>query len=265
MVIDFHTHLFPDALAKRAQEKLMSGADYAFSAYHDMKAASAKKKMEEWGIDLDVVLPVVTKETQFMDVNTFMDSLDRDYFVPFGGIYPNSENWREQVDYVFSLGFKGIKFHAEFQDFDVDSQRMLGIYDYCFSKGLIVIHHAGADPAFRPPFRTSPKQFRHISEELKGGVLVVAHLGGYGQWDDVEEYLAGSDVYIDTSIGFEQYGVERFLRVYEKHGADRLLFATDSPWSNTPLELQTLRGLNIPEADKEKILCKNAKRLLGIE
>lgn len=265
MVIDFHTHLFPDALAERAQKKLMSGADYAFPAYHDMKAESAKQKMREWGIDLDVVLPVVTRETQFMDVNNFMESLDRDYFVPFGGIYPNSENWKDQVDYVASLGFKGIKFHAEFQDFEVDSPRMLKIYDYCFSKGLIVIHHAGADPAFRPPFRTSPKQFLHITKELPDGVLVVAHLGGYGQWDEVEECLAGSTAYIDTSIGFECYGVERFMRVYEKHGADRLLFATDSPWSNTPWELETLRGLDIPDEDKEKILCGNAKRLLRID
>jgi predicted TIM-barrel fold metal-dependent hydrolase len=139
---------------------------------------------------------------------------------------------------------------------------MLKIYDYALGKGLVLVHHAGFDPAFPAPFRSSPARFRNVANAMRGGVVVAAHLGGHDQWDDVEEYLAGSDIYLDTSMGFEYFGKERFLRIVEKHGAKRILFASDSPWSDPAKELETLRALPLPKADIEAIAGNNAARLL---
>ena len=65
-------------------------------------------------------------------------------------------------------------------------------------------------------------------------------------------------------MGFEYFSHEQFLRIVKKHGADKVLFASDSPWSNAKTEIEHLNALPLSESDKRMILCDNAKRLLNI-
>jgi len=97
-----------------------------------------------------------------------------------------------------------------------------------------------------------------------GGVFVLAHLGGHAMWDDVERLLVGRDVYFDTAMGFECFPTEQFLRIVRNHGADKILFGSDSPWSNASREIEILRSLPLDKKEKEQILSLNAKRLLGL-
>ena len=89
-----------------------------------------------------------------------------------------------------------------------------------------------------------------------------AHFGGQNQWDEVYDHLAGTGVYLDTSMGFAYYGEETFKKILNKHGADRILFGTDSPWSDVGDELNALLDLDISQEAKDKILYKNALKLL---
>lgn len=100
--------------------------------------------------------------------------------------------------------------------------------------------------------------------KISGGVFVLAHLGSQQMWDEVEKYLVGKDVYFDTSMGFECYSNEQFMRIVRNHGADRILFGSDSPWSNASKELEILLSLPLPEEEKQLIMSGNAKRLLGL-
>ena len=54
-------------------------------------------------------------------------------------------------------------------------------------------------------------------------------------------------------------------KILEKHGADKLLFGTDSPWHTPEAELSLLGTLNLSESDRAKILFENAKRLLHLD
>jgi predicted TIM-barrel fold metal-dependent hydrolase len=180
----------------------------------------------------------------------------------FGGIYPHAADYKDAIDFVAGLGLRGIKFHAEYQDFILDEPKMLRVYDYALSKGLVLLHHAGFDPAFPPPFRSSPERFVNVLEAMGGGVIVAAHLGGHAQWDGVEERLAGRDIYLDTSMGLEYVPEEQFMRIVRKHGADKILFASDSPWSGADTEIERLKKLPLTEREKAAILGGNAQRLL---
>jgi predicted TIM-barrel fold metal-dependent hydrolase len=184
--------------------------------------------------------------------------------ISFGGIYPHTDDYKRDIDYVIGLGMKGLKFHAEYQNFIVDDDRMLKIYDYAIGKGLVILHHAGADPAFPPPFKSTPQQFARIVKAMRGGTIVAAHFGGHDQWDDVEKYLVGTGIYLDTSMGFEYYSAEQFLRIVKNHGADKILFASDYPWSSAKSEIEHLKALPLSNEEKAAILGENAKRLLGI-
>lgn len=264
MVIDFHTHAFPDAIAQKAIDGLVKSSGGLYPNCSDGTLGGLKRNMEGFGVDISVVQPVITKASQLKTLNEWAASICSKDIISFGAIYPHTDDYKADIDFVCSLGLKGLKFHVEYQSFSLDDPKMLKIYDYAFEKGLVILHHAGFDPAFPPPYRSSPKQFANIIKEMRGGVLVAAHLGGERQWDEVEEYMVGKNVYLDTSMGSNYYPKEQLVRIIKNHGSDKILFGSDSPWSRADEEIAFIRGLDISEEEKENILFKNAKRLLGI-
>jgi predicted TIM-barrel fold metal-dependent hydrolase len=264
MTIDIHTHVFPDALAPKAIAALTASINGLYTPVHDGTVSGLLSKMDSWGIDISVVQPVVTKQSQVVKTNEWVSAVQSERIIGFGGIYPHTDNYKEDIDYVVSLGLKGLKFHAEYQDFILDSPEMLKIYDYALSKNLIILHHAGYDPAFTPPFRSNPKRFANIAKELKGGIIIAAHFGGHDQWDDVLTYLAGTGIYLDTSMGFEYFTSEQFLNIKAKHGADKILFGSDSPWSSAGTEIEHIKSLPLSDEEKFEILGGNAKKILNL-
>lgn len=264
MIIDFHTHIFPDRVASRALSAILSCMKVRYTPVTDGTKAGLLKNMDDWGIDISVVQPVITKQSQSRSTNLWAREICSDRIISFGGIYPYTEDYKSEIDFVVDLGLKGLKFHSDNQGFAIDDPRMLRIYDYALSRGLILLFHAGFDPRFPAPFRSSPRQFANVVHAMRGGVIVAAHLGGHAQWDDVEKYLVGEKIYLDTSMGLEYYPHEQFLRIVRAHGADKILFATDSPWSSGKKELETLNALPLNEQEREMILGLNAKKLLGL-
>jgi len=264
MVVDFHTHVFPDKMALKTIRMLEEDANYIYSPVSDGTLTGLLGNMDVWGIDISVALPVITKQSQFTKVNEWFAGVNSDRIVCFGSVFPHTDDYKRDIDFVVSLGLKGLKLHAEYQNFIIDDIKMMKLYDYALSRGLVLLHHAGFDPAFDPPFRSSPQMFAHVAEEMRGGIIIAAHLGGHDQWDDVEQYIAGSNIYLDTSMGFEYFSKDQFLRIVEKHGADKILFGSDAPWSNAGTEIKHLRSMPLPEDAINAILGGNAKRILKI-
>lgn len=263
-IIDFHTHIFPDALAPRAMKALLAGCDGRYQPVTDLTEKGLLARMDEWKIDKSVVQPVVTKPSQVNAINDWAAEISSDRILSFGGIFPSSPDVYADVDGVVSRGLRGIKLHPEYQGFDIDSPEMLRLYDYILSKGLILLFHTGFDPAFPPPFHSDPRRVAKVADEMKGGKIVAAHLGSMKMWDEVEKELAGHDLYLDTSMGFGYYSRETFLGIAEKHPTSKILFATDSPWSNAHDELTALFSLPLPREEIEAIAGGNAEKLLGL-
>ncbi len=264
MIIDFHTHVFPDELADRAICALVAGINEIYTPVTDAKVTGLLEHMRQSGVDISVIQPVITKQSQFEDLNLWARSICSDRLISFGGFYPHTDDYKRDIDFIVSLGLKGIKFHAEYQDFVIDDPKMLRIYDYALSRGLIILHHAGFNPGFNGPIRSGPVRFRNIWNAMKGGVIIAAHFGGFSKWDDVERYIVGTGIYLDTSMGFEFYPAEQFLRVVRSHGVEKILFASDSPWSDAGAEIGRLKAQPLTEAEKDMILGGNAKRILNI-
>ncbi len=265
MIIDFHTHIFPDELSKKALSSLLKNINNLYTPVTDMTKNSLLLHMDKSGINLSVNQPVITKATQFKSTNLWAKSVCGDRIVSFGGIYPHTNDYKSDIDFVVSLGLKGLKFHAEYQDFVLDEKKMLQIYDYALSKGLIILHHGGVDPGMPKPYKSSPKQFANVVDSMQGGVIIAAHLGGHDQWDDVERYLVGKNIYLDTSMGFDYYSQEQFLRILNDHDSEKILFASDSPWSDATVEIERIKSLPLPKNDINNILGLNAKRILNYD
>lgn len=264
MVIDFHAHAFPDALAPRAIDSLFKACGMTLFPVSDGTVSGLTRKMDEYGVDVSVLQPVITKLSQTKSLNEWAAGCQSERIISFGGIFPHTDDYKRDIDFVCSLGLRGLKFHAEYQGFSLDEPKMMKIYDYAFDRGLVILHHAGYDPAFNPPYRTSPKQFRNVVRAMRGGVMIAAHFGGQSQWDDVEKYLVGESIYLDTSMGQNYYPKEQFMRIVRAHGADKILFASDSPWSCAGKEIASINSLALTEEEKKQIFSQNAKRVLNI-
>ena len=74
----------------------------------------------------------------------------------------------------------------------------------------------------------------------------------------------GKPVYFDTGVVLDTMTEEQFLRIARNHGADKILFATDSPWADQTEFIRLLKQMPLTEEEKEQILGGNARRLLGI-
>lgn len=266
MVIDFHTHIFPDQIAAKTIEKLEQAGN--IKAYTDGTLKGLKKSMSENNITVSVILPVVTKPSQFGTINNFASEITgKDGIISFGGIHPDAEDYRKELREIKKLGLLGIKLHPDYQETYVDDLKMVRIIEYATELGLIVVLHAGLDIGLPEPIHCTPKRAANMLSWINNpeAKIILAHTGGYGQWDEVEDYIVGINVWFDISYSLGMIEDEQFVRIIKNHGADRVLFATDSPWGGQKETLKHIRTLDFTEEELERILYRNAAELLKLE
>ena len=264
MVIDFHTHCFPDHLAEKAVSRL-SEVGGGLMPYTDGTLSGLRRRMAEDGIDVAVALNIATKPQQQNNVNNFAASInnEKDIFA-FGSVHPDAADALEELERIKELGLKGVKFHPEYQQFAVDDPKMKPLYRKISELGLITVFHAGVDYGFPPPYGCMPEGLASVLDCFESPV-VAAHWGGLQFGEDVIRHLCGRNVYIDTSFGYGRLTKYHAEQIIEKHGIDKMLFATDMPWHTASLEMRLLGTLGFSDQEWEKITCGNAKKLLGIE
>ncbi|MEI6602239.1 MAG: amidohydrolase family protein [Clostridia bacterium] len=262
MVIDFHTHLFKDELAPKAIGILTAAA--GIPNYTNGTRAGLLASMQHAGIDLSVCQHIATRAEQTQTINRWAIEMQSPQLISFGTIHPDFVDWEAEIDFLAAAGIKGIKFHPDYQNFTVDDTKMYSLYEKIFSKDLIVLFHAGVDLAFAPPHACLPKYLQDIARDFPQGNIVAAHMGGYRHWDDVEEYLIGKRIYLDTSYSFEELGNARMSRIIARHGAEHILFASDSPWKPQDGALEEIQSLQLSSKEIDDILGENAKKLLKL-
>ena len=275
MIIDFHTHTFPDELAKKTIPYLEGKA--GFVAKTDGTVSGLEKSMIDAGVDLSVLLPVITNPKQTIKINNCaIENNKLDKFISFGGIHPDFEDYKNELDRLKSNGIKGIKIHPDYQDTFIDDPKMIDIIDYAFSIGLIVIIHSGIDYGSTEVIRATPKRIKNLLASLKHkGTFILAHMGYTFKWNEIIEEFKGYDVYFDLALCFgtlkmngkfyDLMDEETLLKFINVFGSDRILFATDCPWMSQKESVSVFNSFRrIKDEDRDNILYKNALRLLGL-
>ena len=263
MIIDFHTHAFPERIAEKALDTL-SKTGGNLICYCDGTIKGLLDNMQKENIDKSVLLSIATNEKQMKSVNDFAISLNNyeDKIISFGSVHPMAGEACNELERIKEAGLKGIKFHPEYQDFFVDDPKMSKIYDTINKLGLITVFHAGMDDAFLEPIKAAPKRFKGIIPYFSSPV-VLAHMGGYIMWNDVEKYLVGEkNLYFDTSFCFSRIPLPLMERIIKTHGCDKILFGSDMPWSPPSREKRIIDALSFSDFEKENILYNNARNIL---
>lgn len=261
MVIDFHVHTFPDKLAAKTIPMLAGIAKSPY--YADGTVSDTMKKMDEWNVDAVVMMHIATRPSSQTKVNDFAASIQNDRIFCFGSIHPDAEDAIDELDRIKNLGLKGVKLHPDYEGFMMDDPKMFPIYDAISQLNLPVLFHTGYDPYSPDVVHAPPKAVAKVAQEFPKMTIIAAHLGGMAQCDDSEEYLIGKNVYIDTAMASNFCTPEQMQRMIKKHGADKVLFATDCPWSTPEKEMAILNELKLSDEEKRMICSENAKKLLG--
>lgn len=263
MLIDFHTHAFPERIAPRAMGKLSYDSG-GLIPQTEGTVDSLKEQMRKDGVDLAVVLSIATNPSQQTKVNDFAIAMNEDpKLFAFGSVHPDAPDALQELDRLHEAGIKGIKLHPEYQSFFADEERMKPIYQKISQLGMITLFHAGQDLGFPPPYHCTPDHLLGAMRWLDAPV-VAAHWGGMSCYEEVIQKLCGREIYFDLSFGYGVIPKKLAQTIIDRHTPDRLLFGSDLPWHRPSWEKRLLETLELSDGDKEKICCDNAKRLLAI-
>ncbi len=271
MLIDFHTHTFPEKIAARTLEILKKNIEEQMNsdratAYTDATVSGLLASMDRHGVDYSVVMPIATNTHQSATINRVAaETNSTERLFSFGSLHPMQEDWESVLYDIKEKGLPGIKLHPEYQEVYIDSPESIRVLKLCEKLGLLVTLHTGQDVGKKPPTHCMPEALRRVLDyEVEGSNIIAAHMGGWREWDGVEKYLVGTPIMMDTAYVSLDIGVERFERIVRAHGADKILYASDSPWESQDMARDFINATSLDFSDKERIFSGNAKKLLKI-
>ena len=264
MLIDFHTHAFPDRLAEKAIGKL--SAVSGMTPHFDGTISDLKNKMKALGVDYSVILNIATNAKQQDNVNAFAKEINDagDNLVAFGSVHPLSEHPKDDVFALADAGFRGIKLHPDYASIVIDDERYAPIFAAAAETGLIVVIHAGYDFISPNKIHATPDRILKVLAAHPSLTLVCAHMGANEMWEEVLEKLCGKNVYFDTSLVAGSLSPELAEKIILNHDENKILFGSDMPWESAESSKKLIDMLTIPTAIKEKIFYRNAARLLSL-
>ena len=276
MVIDFHTHNFPDALAQRALDGMLAKLKRPFLPAGNATLSRQLEDMKKDGVDLSVMCPVATRPEQFDAIlrralairSGELGEEAARMILTFGALHPSDPALIRHIDALLAAGIKGIKLHPYYQGFALDDPAMAPFFASVRDAGLIVVCHCGEDPGYLDErIVCGPKEIEILLRRVPGLAprFVAAHLGGFaGSPPHATDVLLGLGCWLDTAVLEMDSCSPEPIRIISEWPADRLLFATDYHWTSERFVMEWVKEHRQDPSDLERIFHLNAERLLGL-
>ncbi|MFO7193817.1 MULTISPECIES: amidohydrolase family protein [Thermocrispum] len=260
MIIDAHTHVWPDRIAKIA---LDNNRVPGLQARGDGTVGGLTEDMRRSGVDVSCCLAIANQAKHVDSVNRFVAGIADDHHVPFGTVHVDL-SVEENIASLQRHGVRAVKIHPLFQRFALDDKRLWEIFD-AFGSDYVVIVHVGEGGDAYTNSLSSPKMIRDIARQFPGLRLVACHFGGYKILDDAEEMLAGADVVLETSWppSLARLRPERVRNLIRKHGAERIVFGSDWPMTSPGDEIRAIEALGLSDDETKLVLGGTLAELLG--
>lgn len=258
--IDFHSHVYPDAIAPKAADSIREFYHLGDDAM-DGKVETLLEQGTKAGIEKFVILPVALRPSRTRHINDFIlgEVAKEDRFYGYGTIHAGMENLCEEVEYIMENGLRGLKMHPDSQVFAIDDPRLFPVYDMIGDK-LPILFHMG-DHRFD---YSHPARLRKVLDLFPKLRVIAAHFGGYSMYDTAAELLYDKDCFFDvsSSLMFMEEGVaEKYINHY---GADRLVYGSDFPMWDPVREMERFMRLKLTDSQREQIAHITAEGILGI-
>lgn len=260
-IVDSHCHIYPEKIADKAVKGI--GDFYDLSMSLDGRCDTLITEGKKAGIGRHLIFSVATRPSQTRSINEFIASevtAHPDIFTGLGTLHPDSDDIAGDIAHLKSLGLRGVKLHPDVQGFKIDDYRCLSIYEKCEGE-LPILFHTG-DSRFD---LSNPNRMEPILEIFTGLTVIGAHFGGYSIWEEASRRLCGHpNFYVDSSSSLFALSAETATEIIRRYGADKVLFATDFPMWSPAEEIKRFDALPLTEAERERILWKNANELFSL-
>lgn len=260
-IIDIHTHIYPDNIARKAAESIRLFYHLEGAAL-DGTEQQLLTRGTQAGTGQFVILPVAIRPDRVQGINDFIHekALSEPRYIPFGTVHAAMEGLTDEVERILAMGLKGIKMHPDSQRFSIDDPRLFPMYDFIRGRVPVMLHMGDERYNY-----SHPVKLRRILDLFPGLHVIAAHFGGYSMYETARECLQDTDCVMDvsSSIMFMEPGVpEKYINLY---GAERIAYGTDYPLFDPVQELDRFLRLKLTDDQKEQILHKTAERILKLK
>lgn len=260
-IIDCHCHIYPDKIAEKATVGI--GKFYDLKMEYDGRLDTLLRESDKAGIKHSLIFSVATKPEQADSINRYIAGEVEAFperFTGLGAIHPNSSRIDEEIDYLLSLGLKGVKLHPDIQEVAINDRRCYKIYERLEGVAPVLLHTGDSRYNYSNPENLIP-----VLKDFPNLKVIGAHFGGYSVWDKVEELQGFDNLYVDCSSSLAFLTPEKARELVRFYGVEHVLFATDFPMWNFSDELARFEKIGLTEEEKEQIYYKNACKLFQID
>jgi uncharacterized protein len=272
-VIDAHVH----CSGKRRDDMLRPYAK-ANGLRYDLE--ELLEQMEGSGVDRALLLspPMAGGEPLPNAEVLRLCGRSRDALLPVFTVEPEKGAVRDALRLAKANGglVKGFKVWLGYRKVFASDEVFAPLYDYAEETGLPVLFHTGDTATSTGSLvHAHPLTLDEVANEREGLKIVICHLGNPWVLDTAELLYKHPNVFADVSglvVGgggypgeYERVLAQRISEaVYYAGGAEKFLFGTDYPVETHKNGLSLVSKLEVTQADKEKILWRNASVLFSI-
>ncbi len=278
MIIDCHTHIFPEEI--REGREAFSKRDEGFSSiYNQPKAKMIGVEdlidaMDESGIDRSVICG-------FPWSNPDLCSLHNKYLLEAGKRYPNrliafvilpfsDPDWSErELDQAVKSGAKGVGEIAFYRDEmgSQDIRSMKPVLTRMEKQGIPLLLHTNETigHAYPGKGRTPLERFYELILSFPRLRIILGHWGGglpfYELMPEVAKGM--TNVYYDTAASPFIYSKKIYAIASQIVGVEKILFGTDFPLIPAGRYFKELEESGLSKQDQQKILGLNFSKVIG--
>jgi predicted TIM-barrel fold metal-dependent hydrolase len=214
------------------------------------------------GIDQTAISPHMSLKYSASQGNALMHQTVTKYPQRFLGYitvnpqYPD-ESRQDLEKYWGQKNIVGVKIHPGMHNCHVADAKYVPLWEFAQQHRVPVLSHTWSGT------NCAPALFGPLAGKYPAITFILGHMGGTCQ--GVREAIRMSQEHANIHLEmcgweFSETWLEDIIRLA---GADKILFGTDSPWHNPAFSFGRLVYARIPDADKEKILAQNFKKIIS--
>jgi len=277
MIIDFHTHLFPEAICSGRESYCESEPAFEL-LYRSPKsrlvsAPELLTAMDKNGIDQSVVFGFPWRDPELFKMHNdcIIEAVQKHpgRLIGFGCFDPGSSAAAREAERCLDGGLAGIGELAFYRSGIEDESlaQLSPVMAICRDRGRPVLIHTNEPVGRNYPGKTpnTLAQIYRLVEQFPENTIVLAHWGG-GLFffsllkKEVKDRL--KNVYFDTAASPFLYDPAIYRIAIELVGVEKILFGSDYPLIEPQRYLKELDSLQLSMDQRARICGQNAERLL---
>ena len=233
--------------------------------------------LEQNGIWKAVILAEYSPLTTGVVTNEYVHQFckGRDRFIPFASLDPtSSENPGGKAQLkpeeiletcVLDMGFKGLKLYPPYQHFYPNDPKMYPLYERAVELNVPIMFHTGSSIYRNSKIKFGdPIHFDEVAADFPKLKIIMAH-SGRGFWYERAFFLSRihKNLYMEIA-GLPPKNLLNYFPKLERN-ADKVIFGSDWPGvGGIGANVKAIRSLGLEKGTEEKILWRNAARVLEI-